>query len=192
MDDATIEELHQHIATLRDQVVNVANEIRSLLEDDLPLYVERVIKKAFVGDDTLARNIDDDALRRLKADIKTTGADATQAIMAKLANDALWFPDDVGDDDSKRSIAANTAVWGIVSEITTSIQDLMDRYEFPSDDANPLVYRPPSWFIGRRYLPSLSEKYWRYVRALSEASQHISEQHTTQSKDALSKRWDDV
>ena len=65
-DTNTVAELRQHIETLKDQVRSITSEIKELLRTDLPLFVDRELKKAFINNPEFAQTIGDDALQDIK------------------------------------------------------------------------------------------------------------------------------
>ncbi len=191
MEPPQVAELEQHVSMLRDRVLQVAGEIKALLADDLPKFVERELKRAFVNDPSFAAGVTDDILRKLKKDVAEKSKAGADKILAALADDALWFPADSGADDERKSIDENTALWAQVNTICEVVTALHEAHGFPHE-AEPAAYKPPTWFIDRRYLPSLSEKYWRHVRELSEAQGQIDNIATEESRHALSIRWDET
>ena len=168
----------------------VAAEIKALLAEDLPRFLEREIKKAFITHTDFASSLSNERLKSLKAEIVKRGPEAADAVLATLTDD-LWLADSSGDDDDRKSISENEPLWERISVISETATTLMAEYGFPTGD-EPVEYRPPTWFIGRRYLPSLSEKYWRHVRELAEASTQIGSIVTEVSKSELTKRWDEA
>lgn len=191
METPSVAELEQHVIILRERILAIAADVKGLLADDLPKFVEREVKRAFVSNPDFATTIGTDTLKRLKADIQADGEAGTARILAALEDEALWFCDSPGDDDPRKSISENKALWDVVSTIAVVVTDLFERYGFPAGP-EPVTYRAPSWFIGRRYLPSLSEKYWRHVRDLAEARAQIGSIRTETARTELTKRWDEV
>ena len=191
MDTPSVAELEQHVSMLRDRVLQVAEEVKALRADDLPRFVERELKKAFINDPAFAASVNDDTLRKLKKDVAAKSKAAADNVVAALANEHLWFPNDSGADDPRKSLEENTALWDQINTISDVVSELRQAYDFP-DPTEPTAYRPPTWFIGRRYLPSLSEKYWRHVRELAEAQGQIDSIQTEVSRHALTIRWDET
>lgn len=191
MDNLSIAELEQHVSLLKDRVLQVADEIKALLSEDLPKFVEREMKKTFISNPEFAATVSDDQLRQIKIDIGACGIALANQVSAALQADALWFPESTGDEDARKSIAENTALWAAVAEPASQVViKLISDNGFPPGETPD--YRPPTWFIGRRYLPSLSEKYWRHVRELAEASSQIGSIRSEASKSELTRRWDET
>lgn len=190
----SVAELQEHISLLRGRVLQVADDVKALLREDLPKFVERELKRAFVSHPEFASAMSDDTLRDLKKDIREEAQASTLQVLEALGEDALWFPADVeeeGDDEVRRSIGANEALWAAVNGICATVAGLREKYGFPVLEEE-LTYRAPTWFIGRRYLPSLSEKYWRYIHELKELEGQLTGIETAASKTELTSRWDDV
>lgn len=190
MDTPSVAELEQHAELLRERVMQVADEVKALLAEDLPRFVEREVKRAFVSQPEFAAKISDDRLRQLKQDIEARGGARRDEILAALGDESLWLVD-AGADDERKSIAENTALWEQVAGICGVVTDLQREYGFP-EGSEPVEYKPPTWFIGRRYLPTLSEKYWRHLRELGEARAQVGSIRREASKSELTKRWDEA
>ena len=190
-DTQTVAELHQHIETLKEQVRIVTSEIKGILRVDLPLFVDRELKSAFINNPEFAQTIGDDLLQDIKKALSALGENKRDEILTSLEDDALWLPSSDPNEDTKTSIDQNNAVWSIVSGICDSVHALKAQFNFPDGDGT-IQYKAPSWFIERKYLPSLSEKYWRLIRELNEAQREITESHVSESKGQLARRWDEA
>ncbi|MFT7624424.1 MAG: hypothetical protein ACI9WU_003611 [Myxococcota bacterium] len=191
MDTPSIAELEQHAIMLRARIMEVAEDVKALLVEDLPKFVEREMKRAFISAPGFASSIDDARLRKLKASVSAASSEATADIMKALTLDDLWLPADATPDDSRKSMAENEPLWTAVSSICQAVTAVRSEYGFPAA-TQPIEYQPPTWFIGRRYLPSLSEKYWREVRELAQVQGQLGEISTEVSRADLSRRWDAV
>lgn len=189
MDDMSLAELEQHIVMHRSRVLQAADGIKALLADDLAKFVEREMKRAFVTTPEFAGTIDDSALKELKADLASRGPAAAASVIEALDEEGLWFPSGVTADDERKSIDENEALWAVVSRIGDAIVAIKEKYGFP-DAGEPVTYRPPTWFIGGRYLPSLSERYWRHLRELAEAASAAGSIRAAHAKTELSRRWE--
>ena len=188
MTSPSLTELEQHIQLLKDRVLGVASEIKALLAEDLPLFVEREVKKAFVTHPEFASTVDDKTLQTLKSEVEETASTAAATILNALNSETLWLPGDVNDSDDK-SMAANTTLWGVVNQISDTAIALMKKYNFPESSLG-VSYKPPTWFIGRRYLPSLSEKYWRHLNDFVAASAQVTSIQEANTEQELAERWD--
>jgi len=188
-ENQSMAELRQHIETLNEQVRALTDEIKAVLHADLPEYINRELKRSFVSHPDFAQTVDNDTLLSIKKRVQSVGESARDSIMAALNDDNLWNASTIGD--SQKSIADNEAVWGIVQKIGDSVSEVRQEFGFP--DANDSTsYKAPTWFIDRRYLPSLSEKYWRLLREINEANRQINETQSNESKGRLAQRWDDA
>lgn len=188
MGPETLAELVQRAEMVRDRVRHVAAEIKALLADDLPKYVERELKRGFVEHPEFASRLSDSTLRELKSAVKAEGERGRDQVLAALEDEALWFP--TGPlAEGRVSVADSPALWAAVGGITGTVRALRERFGYPAS-AEPIEYRPPSWFIGRRYLPTLSEKYWRLIAELRELEVQAQSIKRDTSRSVLSKRWD--
>ena len=135
-----------------------------------------------------AATISDETLHALKDDVRNFGLEGRDKIISDLGDEGLWFPDSV-PEESRHSIAHNTALWAAVSGVCSVVVELRNKYGFPESET-PIQYKPPTWFIGRRYLPTLSEKYWKLVGELLEVESQAASVINEASKSELSQRWE--
>jgi hypothetical protein len=184
----TLAELTQRAEMVRDRIRHVAAEVKALLAEDLPKYVEREMKRGFVEHPDFASRLTDGALRDLKTAVRTEGEHGRDQVLAALDDEALWFP--TGPlTEGRASVADSPGLWAAVGGITGTVRALRERFHYPPS-LEPIEYKPPSWFIGRRYLPTLSEKYWRLIAELRELDTLAQGIKRDTSRSVLTKRWD--
>ncbi len=188
LEKTSVAELEQRSIMLRRRIQQVAEDVTALLSEDLPLFVERELKRAFVNNPEFAKDMSDEKLQTLKDDIRTSGQSGKERILQQLSADSIWFPSAV-PEESRHSIAQNSALWATVSGICDDVVELQEKYGFPPPET-PIQYRPPTWFIGRRYLPTLSEKYWKLIGELLEVESKVADVIDEASKSELSQRWE--
>ncbi|MFT5429857.1 MAG: hypothetical protein ACI9OJ_000529 [Myxococcota bacterium] len=190
MQNASLAELEQHAVALRARLLSIAEDITALLAEDLPRFAEREMKRAFVGAPEFAATISDAKLRQLKAAVTEKAAAATREIITALGDESIWT-DAAIPEDPRASIAANARLWAEVNRMAAVAQDVATSFGFPKSE-EPIEYKPPTWFIGRRYLPTLSEKYWSLHRDLAETTAQAATVRSETSRTELSDRWDKV
>jgi hypothetical protein len=185
MDTPNSAELIEEEKKLEEELWVVINEIRSVLETDLPAFVERELKKAFLNNTEHADHMSDDQIKQLKMDISEQGSQAATSVLEEIRDKALWF-----DAGSGKSIADNGALWAKVNRICDAVDSLKSDYGFPEEE-KATVYKAPTWFIDRLYLPTLSERYWRLLEQRTAlVTQKLSAQnHDSQNERA--KRWNE-
>jgi len=188
-ENSSIAELREHAETLLEQVRALADEIKAVLHIDLPEYINRELKRSFVSHPDFAQTVNNDTLLAIKKQVASAGNSARDRIIDALNDPELWTP--TATTENQKSIADNAAVWRIVQTIGETVTEIRKQHSFP--DANdPVEYKAPTWFIERRYLPSIGEKYWRLLREANEAKRQIDEAHSNESKGRLAQRWDDA
>ena len=93
--DHSVAELEQHVSMLKDRIMAVAAEIKALLAEDLPRFLEREIKKAFITHTDFASSLSNERLKSLKAEIVKRGPEAADAVLAKDPDSLFHFSFDV-------------------------------------------------------------------------------------------------
>ena len=190
MDNASVAELEQHALALRGRLRVITDVIRALLAEDLPKFVERELKKTFVSNPDFASGVSDDKLREFKQALTTRATQTASSVIDALTDEGLWECPEI-PEDSRSPISANPLLWAQVSRIATVVDELQSEFDFPGA-GEATVYKPPTWFIGRRYLPALSEKYWSVLRELTETESRTVQIKKEASRSELAARWDEA
>ena len=185
----SLAELAQRAEMVRDRVRHVASEIRALLGEDLPKFVERQMKRGFVEHPGFASQLSEARLRELKTAVRVEGDAGRDQVLGALEDSTLWFPSH--GPEGRATIADNPALWTAVSRITDTVNGLRQRFGYPPP-SEPVEYKPPTWFIGRRYLPTLSENYWRLLSELRDLETRAASIERDSSRTELAKRWDAI
>ena len=188
-DTERLPELEQRRLMVQDRIRHVAADVKARLAEGLPKFVEREMKRGFVENPDFASRLGDAAVRDLKLAVGSESDRGRDQVLAALEDDSLWFPPTT--ETSRTTMADNAALWSVVSGIVHTVHELRERFGYPPG-GEPVEYRPPTWFIGRRYLPTLSEKYWRLLAELAEIDGKMRALRQETSKAELSKRWDAV
>lgn len=182
----TIEELEEHIQFVRQKIQQIAKDAVAVFREDFPQFVEREVRQVFLSDSEFARSLDDEKLKQLKDRIKVLGETASDAVLAKLEDPALWFAGGTPEDDPK-DLSANAALWAVVDEIAKPVRELLQSFGY-----NGLLhvgYKSPRRFVSGKYMPSLAEAYWRWIAELKEAQTRVDAIRAEEESKSLLDRW---
>lgn len=174
----------------RAKVLELAEDARLILHEDLEAFVQRKVKETFLAGGEQAAALGDEALKALKRDTAERAAAARDAILAALADHDPWLdPGDLPDD--ARGLEANRRVWEEIAPIGDVIVALLKAHGLPAPDQPP-AYQEPRRFIHSRLLTTVTEKYWSTLRSYRHAQAEIEAIAHARHEDALSRRWDEV
>ena len=186
-----LEALALQSESARRRLVNAIEEARAVLDVDLPLFVEREIKRRFIEQSDFAERLDDSVVTRLKAAIKSRGAEARTEIMESLRGDDPWLAAGIGSPEDFRSFEDNEALWSIPQAICGTVTALLKEFSFPDESAE-IRYRQPSWFIDGKHMSSIAERYWRGLADIAGIEAQRSEIEVSRRSNTLKRRWDEL
>ncbi|MEZ4268816.1 MAG: hypothetical protein R3F39_20875 [Myxococcota bacterium] len=189
MNEATVKELDDQISLCNQRFKQVVDQIRTVLAEDLPLFVSREAKRRFLVRTDVAEGLTDEQLKELKRRSTDDGARAGARIMAALADDTVWSRGHSEPDDTRSLIGAE-AVWEVVRTIEGDARTLLA--DFGLDDADRPIYRTPSFFVKGLYLPTLIEHYWKLLGELASLRARKTEVAAESKRARLTSRWDDA
>jgi|GEM_PF-4346516 len=182
--------LESELAYHRAKVLELAEEARDILAEDLEVFVTRKVKDVFLADAVTAQAMPDAQLAALRRRTAEAARQARDAIVAALAEPSLWLePDDVPADP--KGLVANGRVWAIVSRVGDAVVTVAREFHL-REPAEAPVYQEPRRFIHSRLLTTVTERYWGALQALGKIKAQIDEGERAQREDELSKRWDET
>ena len=183
------EELNTEIAVREQRLTQVTADIRALLADDLPCFVEREAKRAFMARTNISGTLSDADVAQLKARATALGMETATAILKELEDPSAWETDGPVPED-RRSLAGCPGVWSRIALIEHGTLELLAEYGLAEDTPTP--YKPPAFFINGRFLPALAEHFWRLSIELRELRQRREQVSEKSIRDRLETRWNDA
>jgi len=185
----TTAELEAQIEVRKTRFKQVIHDIRMVLEEDLPLFVVRETKRAFLGHTEAAAALGKERVRALKQEATALGASVTREISDALADEALWHASTAVPANT-RDIASATAVWEVVRRVEKAVHALLGGYGLA--DAEPVAYKAPAYFVKGLYLPGLAEHYWRLIHEVQELAEQQRRIVADATKAELEAVWDEA
>jgi len=186
------EELKQQEAFIREKTAEIARDAIAILNVDLPLFVEREIKRAFIADPDFGEKLSDEQLRALKEEIRQRGKRKAEEITARLQDAELWMAGNRFLEGAK-SLEDHRELWALVDEIAGVTRELLAEHGFPpAAQGADIRYRQPTWFISSRLMTTVAEKYWRKMMEWAEVRRELEELDNQSRREALKPRWDAV
>lgn len=191
--DEHIAELRKQEQQTRERAIAIAKETIEVFGTDLPLFVEREVKRAFVADPDFAESLDDDAIRALKDDVRDQALAAAAQVLESLGDWELWLRGYKHVEGAK-SFEDHLELWDTVCSIGAPVEKILSAHGFPAGAAaaEGLRYRQPKWFINGKLLTTLAEKYWRAMAELASVRAELEALDLQHRREALKQRWDAV
>jgi hypothetical protein len=182
--------LESELAYHRAKVLELAEEARDILAEDLEVFVTRKVKEVFLADVEAAGAMTDASLATLKGRTAEVARQARDRILTALADEALWLePGDLPPEP--RGLAANARVWAVVGGVADAVSQVAREFHLKPPAEAP-VYQEPRRFIHSRLLTTVTERYWGALQALSKVAAEIAEGDRVRREDELSRRWDET
>lgn len=182
--------LESELVYHRAKVLELAEEARDILAEDLEVFVTRKAKEVFLADTVTASAMPDAQLALLKRRTAEVARQVRDAIVGALADPSLWLePGDIPADP--KGLVANARVWAIVARVGDAVLALAREFHL-QEPAEAPVYQEPRRFIHSRLLTTVTERYWGALQTLDKVRMQIDEGERAQREDELSKRWDET
>ncbi len=168
----------------------LATDVCQALGEDLALFPMAEARRRFLADSDVAASVSDEAIAGIKVDLEAGALAARDAVLDLLEDVDIWFAGvDAGPGPGK-SLEEHPVLWAATRPIEVFVADTLVRHGFPVPEDDPVRYRMPMRFIGRKYLPGLAEKYWLLIDDLRHVRARLAEVRTTEVREALGRRWD--
>ena len=161
-DTVTVEELDAQIDLRKNRFKQVTGEIRTVLREDIALFVPREVKKAFLASTSAAEAMDKSKVAKLKEKANELAHDLAARVDSALADDAIWA---TGGEvpKNKNDISGQAAVWEKVQPVERDVQALLDEF---NDIAMKIAEDPDEYSEGAYYLPVQSR--WPKLMTVAE------------------------
>lgn len=185
----TVEELDAQIAQRNQRFKQVIADIRAALEHDLPQFVARETKRAFLGHPDVAERLGPQRIKDLKERSAALGPDLASRVSTALMDEALWHAETTVPANT-RDISSASAVWAEVQHVETELHSLLD--EFGLAEAEPPRYKAPAYFINGLYLPGLAEHFWRLMHEVEELRAQREKIQRDEVRARLEAMWDEA
>ncbi len=190
MSDAHLDDLHKQRAEQAARIMDSVNELVGVIVHDVPAFVLREVRRAFIAAMAFSEGLDEDAVKTLKARAGAFGEEISASLAKALEQDALWL-DVEGGEMGGKTLEANLVVWRTLQGVAETTSGLLREVGFPEpEDGFGVVYKTPTWFIERRYAPGLIDKYWTQLALLRHLDQEIDQHTKVLRRVTLESRWD--
>ncbi len=178
-------EMDAKIGRLETSLRAYGDEIAEIIAIDVPQYMLKMARKAFIEHVEFAEGMDDATLRFFKTKLQELGQQTAKSLRDTLSEPKLWL--NVENQSSGKTLEGNVEVAKELANISMALQHFLDS-EGLAYELEP--YHTPARFIEGKYLPGVIEKYWhthlRYCELLSQKrEQSIQDRRSIQAA-----RWD--
>lgn len=168
----------------------LAAEVRQTLGEDLAAFPLAEARRRFLADPDAAAAVSDEAIARIKADLEAQAPAVRDAVLQVLVDPAVWVSGIDCEPGTGKSFEEHPTLWQATRAIEELVASVLARHGFPVSADDPVHYRMPMRFIGRKYLPGLAEKYWSLIEDLRDVRARLDALRTAEVRDALGRRWD--
>jgi len=184
------EELEQRRDALETRLQEVVTELVDAIVEDIPGFVLRSARTAFVDAVDYAEELDPSEVKALKADLESRGRDIASEVDGRLRDFDIWLDDRIAAAEGK-TLEPNSEVWSVLQSIADEAEGALADAGIPvPEDGFGLTYRVPTWFIAGSYPPGLIEKYWTQLSLVRELDVEIAERDLERRKEQVAQLWD--
>lgn len=191
--DAELTALSDEESRAMARALTAADDARKILAEDLPEFLAREVKRAFLASPSFADSCSDEIVAAIKADVRAAGAAAAQSVLADLGSDEPWLAgvEHLGDAAEPTSFEDNPTVWSVVTSVQSVTTKLLQGHGFPPPPGGfDVRYRQPAFFVGGRHMKSVAEHYWKALSEVSELRRRRDQLSAAARSDELARRWD--
>ena len=191
--DAELTALSDEESRAMARALTAADDARKILAEDLPEFLAREVKRAFLASPSFADSCSDEIVAAIKADVRAAGAAAAQSVLADLGSDEPWLAgvEHLGDAAEPTSFEDNPTVWSVVTSVQSVTTELLQGHGFPPPPGGfDVRYRQPAFFVGGRHMKSVAEHYWKALSEVSELRRRRDQLSAAARSDELARRWD--
>jgi hypothetical protein len=198
-DEATIQTIDDELKRLQSQIEakeaqigEDATKIIGLLAADLPAYLKREVKARFLSAPQFAERMPSETLAALKREIEDEGKKTSADLVAALRNPGLWLLDIDPSDATPLELPHVTEVWQHTTRIDRSLERLLAKYGFPSEEAGRYrcEYQPPTWFISGALLKTLLEAYQAHLIERAKLCRSVARLEAERRTRQLDLKWE--
>lgn len=188
MSDHMIETLDNEIVKTKAQLKPQIEAICDVIVNDLPNFVLKQVRNAFIEDVSFAESKKDEELVALKERIAAYGQSLASEVREKLLADMdAWWGAAVSVEKTGKTLEGNVAIWNILSQIEPRLSEFIANEGLKSVEIH---YSTPARFIEGKYLPGMIEKYWAQMTALRALESERAEADQEARKTKQASRWD--
>ncbi|NUN12287.1 MAG: hypothetical protein HUU55_01480 [Myxococcales bacterium] len=177
---------------LHDQISLISKEILAIFREDLPIFIEKEVKKRFLEAADFSIRLPKQRIIELRARTAAVAMQHVSVVEDALSGLEPWLSAK-GVESPRQSITDNPSVWGPIRAVEDATVALLDEFGFPKGpDGYGVHYEPPARFIGRKFLKTLVEHYWRSLEELEKLQMKAIQQDSARMRAELIRKWDDI
>lgn len=190
MSEVRLVELNDSIEAVKSQLRLQIEELVDVVSGDLPGYVLKAVRRAFIEDVEFAEKRTDAELADFKDRVAEFGqklSDETRA--ALMADMETWWGAGVDHQLVGKTLEGNAKIWSILVEIGDKTLAFIEREGLK---AIALTYATPARFIDGKYPPGMIEKYWSHLATLRGLEEELLLASEASRKTRQASRWDSI
>lgn len=176
------------ITARRERFEQTIADIVRLLEADIPRFITKRTREAFLANPAVSGAMGSDAVRALKSGAAELGGRAAARVRDEVAIDSA--PWSAGPTETGTPKTLDEApVWASICAFEADLGALLEGAGLP---ASGLSYRAPVFFIEGRYFPALAENYWRLRAEMAALAARLEVLEHDASRRDLEAVWDEA
>ena len=157
------------------------------------MFFRRTVKDIFERSPK-ADDLDDAALKTLKAETQAESARLAKAVEDQLSPFEVWGWNRKGPVPAdSEDLHEHPGVSAILDQVEAGLKTLLEAHGIPEEDlGTDGRYRLPAYFVAGHFLKSLVANYWRTLADYDQLSTQLSEEAQADERQRRRQRWDSV
>ena len=187
-----IKELRGEEQRLLNAIAKLRKEALAALQEDMPKFPEREVKRRFLAAKDFARELPREKIAEIKKTLRERAAPLANEVLAEMEDETRWLAGLEHLDSAGKSLADNPKLWEPTARLAEFVRTVLEAYGFPNANDPPVEYKMPPYFIKGKYLPSLAEKYWGLLRELADVRARLEDLQEYKTKEELARKWEEA
>jgi len=192
MDPTEAAEARRTLEQLEGRLRDDARRMAAVLAADVPAFVRRVVRRAFV-EAPAADGLDDGAVARLKAETEAAAERLAGEVQAELGPLEAWlWREDAPPPAAADDLRPNPRVAAVLDRVEEAISGLLGGHGLPLPPPAERAYALPTYFVAGEFMRSLVESYWRTLALHHELARDVAAADQEDERRRREARWDEA
>lgn len=190
MSDKTLEQLEEQMDAIKVKLQAQVQEIVDITCNDLPEYVLKNVRRAFIEDVEYGEKKSDRDLAEFKVRVRDFGQKLSQEVRTALLSDMdAWWSKSISLEGAGKTLEENAAIYAHLAVISDRVIAFLKSEQLAPIEVE---YHTPARFINGKYLPGIIEKYWALLADLRAKEEEHEVLDREARKAHLAARWDSL
>lgn len=179
------------LAQFEDRLRRDVADMVKVLTADVPVFVERTVRKIF-EQSAQADAMSDSDLAKLKKATGEASAKLGAEVERELEPFEVWLWEGSSVPTSPDGLNDHPRVGAVLDRVGATLRSLLEDHGIPAADPKDANYRLPAYFVAGHFMKSLVANYWRSLADFHDLGTRLEEESRADERQRRSERWDNA